>query len=188
MTRDDADEKPDFDALATDALRSVEKGVGYRHVHMCVRANLVGAYELGIAFRDAKIAEQAVEIERLKERNQWPELVAAERQLAEARQEIASLRDNIECLTNNKWSEIELALADKKAHELWMGLHGVTRLSDLLKARDELARLTPVVKAVAALIKDALDSHPDTADPVAHNRLLVHYMQEIERVIGAPHD
>ena len=42
-----APEKPDFDALATDALRSVDKGVGYKHYHACVKANLIAAYELG---------------------------------------------------------------------------------------------------------------------------------------------
>lgn len=60
------------------------------------------------------------------------------------------LTANIECLTNNKWSEIELALADKEAHQLWMDLHGIKSLDDLLDRAERAEKMLHDLLAAAS--------------------------------------
>lgn len=71
------------------------------------------------------------DVRRSQERN-----TSYEQSIYELEQEIERLRAEIECLTNNKWSEIELALGKVRAHEMWKYLHGSA--DDLLADNERL--------------------------------------------------
>lgn len=102
---------------------------------------------------------------------------------------IAELRENIERLTNNKWSDIELALADRRALKLWQHLHGIERLDDLITQRE---KLLAVARTAQYLANEVMGSLP-LMEPLARQQfgntnynLLVQRAQEARKALADP--